>query len=129
MQGATGFKVIKNGKLFDGTGSVPLQNAALLIENDRISYVGPEAGLPPVPEGTTLIDANARHPPRPRPKHRRTRLGFKRPITRRNHVITLEGGGGGKISIISRKNNPFAGCWRSSMMNGVQSRKFVAGNS
>ncbi len=57
MQGATGFKVIKNGKLFDGTGSVPLQNAALLIENDRISYVGPEAGLPPVPEGTTLIDA------------------------------------------------------------------------
>ena len=57
MKGATGFTVIKNGKLVDGTGNSPVERGAVVIENDRILYVGPEAGIPPVPKQSQIIDA------------------------------------------------------------------------
>ena len=57
MKGATGFTVIKNGKLVDGTGNSPVERGSVVIENDRILYVGPEAGIPPVPKEAQIIDA------------------------------------------------------------------------
>lgn len=44
MKNATGSTVITNGQLIDGTGSPPLANAALVIEDGRIIYAGPASG-------------------------------------------------------------------------------------
>ena len=42
-------KVLKNFTLIDGTGHAPLPNAAMILENGRIAWVGPEAQLKPPP--------------------------------------------------------------------------------
>lgn len=42
-------KVLKNFTLIDGTGRAPLPNAAMILENGRIAWVGPEAKLKPPP--------------------------------------------------------------------------------
>ncbi len=57
MQTATGLTVVRNGRLFDGTGAPPVPDAALVIENGRIRYAGPAAAAPAVPPGTPTIDA------------------------------------------------------------------------
>ena len=49
MKTAHGTTLIHNGQLVDGTGARPIPNAALVIENGRIVYAGPEAGAPPTP--------------------------------------------------------------------------------
>ncbi|HEY3897001.1 MAG TPA: amidohydrolase family protein [Chthoniobacter sp.] len=57
MKTASGTTVISHGRLIDGTGRPPLADAALVIENGRISYVGPVANLPPLPRDAEKIDA------------------------------------------------------------------------
>jgi imidazolonepropionase-like amidohydrolase len=42
-------KVLKNFTLIDGTGHAPLAHAAMILENGRIAWVGPEANLKPPP--------------------------------------------------------------------------------
>lgn len=57
MQRATGSTLIHNGQLFDGTGSPAIFDAALLIRDGQIAFVGPRAALPPVTEPCQTIDA------------------------------------------------------------------------
>ena len=42
-------KVLKNFTLIDGTGHPPLPNAAMILDNGRIAWVGPAAELKPPP--------------------------------------------------------------------------------
>ncbi len=48
-------KVLKNFTLIDGKGGTPLSNAALVIDNGRITYAGPVAGLK-APAGAEIMD-------------------------------------------------------------------------
>ncbi len=57
MNTATGTTIISNGQLIDGTGSQPVPDGALVIQDGRISYAGPVASAPPVPPGAQRIDA------------------------------------------------------------------------
>lgn len=57
MKTATGVTVIEHGQLVDGTGAAAVRDAALVIEDGRIRYVGPAAGVPLVDRDATRIDA------------------------------------------------------------------------
>lgn len=58
MKTSSGVTVIDNGQVVDGTGSPPIQDAALVIEDGRIRYVGPAAAMPLVDREATRIDAH-----------------------------------------------------------------------
>jgi imidazolonepropionase-like amidohydrolase len=57
MKTATGTTVIANGQLIDGTGRPPVWDAALVIQDGRITYAGPVVQAPPLPPGARRIDA------------------------------------------------------------------------
>jgi imidazolonepropionase-like amidohydrolase len=57
MKTAIGTSVIFNGQLVDGTGAPPVHDAALVIADGRIAYVGPKAGMPQVPREVRALDA------------------------------------------------------------------------
>ncbi|REK19425.1 MAG: amidohydrolase family protein [Planctomycetota bacterium] len=57
MKTSQGFCLVEGGQVVDGTGSPPLADGAVLIEDGRIAYVGPRAQLPPVSPQTQRIDA------------------------------------------------------------------------
>ena len=57
MRIAPGLTLIRNGQLVDGTGSPAAPKAALLIENGRIAYAGPQADAPAIAPDTSVIDA------------------------------------------------------------------------
>ena len=57
MKTATGWTRIRNGRLFDGTGSAPIPAAAVVIQDGRIRYAGPAAQAPATPPETRIIDA------------------------------------------------------------------------
>jgi imidazolonepropionase-like amidohydrolase len=57
MKLASGTTLVTNGQLIDGTGSPPIKDAALVIENGRIAYVGLAAGAPRLAPDATRIDA------------------------------------------------------------------------
>lgn len=57
MQTATGWTIISNGQLVDGTGRPAVSDAAVVIENGRIVYAGPAARAPHVPAEAGRIDA------------------------------------------------------------------------
>src|SRR5919201_1966309 len=57
MKTATGVTVITNGQLVDGTGSAPVPDAALLIEDGVIRYAGPVRGAPALPPEARRVDA------------------------------------------------------------------------
>jgi len=57
MKSAVGTTIVRNGQLFDGTGTPPVGDAALVITDGRICYAGPVAGAPPVPPDAQTIDA------------------------------------------------------------------------
>jgi imidazolonepropionase-like amidohydrolase len=57
MKTATGTTVVANGRLLDGTGAAPVRDAALVIEDGRITYAGPVGGAPPVDPGARRLDA------------------------------------------------------------------------
>ena len=60
MKTATGITVIEHGQLVDGTGSAPIRNAALVVEDGRIRYVGSASAMPLVDRDATRIDAKVR---------------------------------------------------------------------
>jgi imidazolonepropionase-like amidohydrolase len=57
MQTATGWVIITNGQLVDGTGRAAVPDAAVVIENGRIVFAGPAARAPRFPAETQRIDA------------------------------------------------------------------------
>jgi imidazolonepropionase-like amidohydrolase len=57
MRTASGTTIISNGQLVDGTGAAPVRDAALVVNDGRIAYVGPVAGAPAVPVDACRIDA------------------------------------------------------------------------
>jgi imidazolonepropionase-like amidohydrolase len=57
MKTATGWTVIANGQLVDGTGAPPVRDAALVLRDGKITYAGPSAGMPTVPLDARRIDA------------------------------------------------------------------------
>lgn len=57
MRRATGTTVIRNGRLVRGTGELALAQAAVVVRDGTIQYAGPEAGRPPVPVDSEMIDA------------------------------------------------------------------------
>lgn len=57
MKTATGVTVISNGQMVDGTGAPPVCDAAVVVEDGRITYAGPVTGAPPVAPGARRIDA------------------------------------------------------------------------
>ena len=52
-------KVLRHFTLIDGRGGAPLSNAAMVIDNGRISYIGPVAGLK-VPAGAETMDLSGK---------------------------------------------------------------------
>ncbi len=56
---ASSLLVIRGGRLIDGTGSPPLDNAVVVIANGKIRSVFPE-GQGSVPSGAKVIDASGR---------------------------------------------------------------------
>jgi len=53
-------KVLKNFTLIDGSGKAPVSNAAMIIENGRIQWVGPSSQLK-APAGAENIDAAGKY--------------------------------------------------------------------
>ncbi len=52
-------KAVVGGKLIDGTGGIPIEDAVVIIEGDRISNVG-EADTATVPAGAEVIDVTGK---------------------------------------------------------------------
>ncbi len=57
MKLAHGCMVVRNGQLVDGSGASATLNGAVVIQNGKIAYAGPEAGAPETPPETRTIDA------------------------------------------------------------------------
>ena len=55
-----GALVITNANVIDGTGREPLRDAAVVVENGRITAVGPRASVR-IPKGARLFDAQGRY--------------------------------------------------------------------
>jgi len=53
MKKGKGWTVIKNGALFDGTGSPTTPQAAVVIRDGLITYAGPERQAPGAPPDAT----------------------------------------------------------------------------
>src|SRR5260221_6027385 len=58
MRKSSGWTVIRNGSLFDGTGSAPSPKSCVLIQDGLIHFAGPAAQAPATPPGAAVIDAN-----------------------------------------------------------------------
>lgn len=58
MKLAPGATLITNGQLIDGSGAPPIKDAALLVEDGKITYAGPARQAPPTPPQTKRIDAH-----------------------------------------------------------------------
>lgn len=58
-QGNEGPLVLHNGLVVTATGSEPIPNGAVVVENGLITVVGPEAELT-FPEGATIVDVEGR---------------------------------------------------------------------
>lgn len=57
MKLASGTTVISNGQLVDGTGKPAVADAAVIVNEGRISYAGPVAKAPAMPPDARRIDA------------------------------------------------------------------------
>lgn len=57
MKLATGTTVVSNGQLIDGTGSPPVPDAVVVIEDGLIEYAGPAAEAPEAAPDAARIDA------------------------------------------------------------------------
>jgi imidazolonepropionase-like amidohydrolase len=53
----TGIRVIKGGRLVDGNGGKPLENAIVIIEGNKIKAVGKDI---PIPDGSQCINATGK---------------------------------------------------------------------
>lgn len=57
MKTASGTTLISNGTLVDGTGAAPVTDGAVVVTDGRITYAGPAAGAPELPQDARRIDA------------------------------------------------------------------------
>lgn len=57
MKIAQGTTLIANGRVVDGTGSEPIENGAVVVEDGRITFVGPKENAPGLPDDAEVIDA------------------------------------------------------------------------
>jgi imidazolonepropionase-like amidohydrolase len=57
MKTAEGLTLIANGQLVDGTGGLAVRDAAVVVKDGKIAYVGPARGAPEVPPDARRIDA------------------------------------------------------------------------
>jgi imidazolonepropionase-like amidohydrolase len=57
MQTASGWTIVSNGQLVDGTGRPAVPNAAVVVRDGRIVYAGRAAEAPEVPPDARRIDA------------------------------------------------------------------------
>ena len=57
MRREPGTTVIRNGRLFDGTGAAPVADGALVITDGAIAYAGAAAAMPAQPPSARRIDA------------------------------------------------------------------------
>jgi imidazolonepropionase-like amidohydrolase len=57
MKLATGTTLVTNGRLIDGTGRPPIDDAVLLVESGRIASAGSSAGAPSLSPDVSRIDA------------------------------------------------------------------------
>ena len=57
MKNSLGQTLISHGTLVDGRGGTPVLDAAVLVENGRVTYAGPAARLPPVDPRAVRYDA------------------------------------------------------------------------
>ena len=57
MKKGKGTTIIRNGALFDGTGSAPIPHACVVVKDGLIQYAGPAAQAPAVPPDATVLDA------------------------------------------------------------------------
>jgi len=58
MRTESGVTLITNGRLIDGTGAAPVEDAALLIEDGWIVYAGPATDAPNVNDSARKLDAH-----------------------------------------------------------------------
>jgi imidazolonepropionase-like amidohydrolase len=58
MKLASGYAVIANGQLIDGTGAPPVRDGAVVVKDGKIVYAGPAVRVPEVPRDARRIDAN-----------------------------------------------------------------------
>jgi imidazolonepropionase-like amidohydrolase len=57
MKSALGTTVIANGRLVDGTGAGPVQDAVVIVKDGVITYAGPARGAPALAADATRVDA------------------------------------------------------------------------
>jgi len=57
MKTASGISIIRNGQIIDGTGAAPVADGVVMIEDGRLSYVGPATSAPAVADEADVIDA------------------------------------------------------------------------
>ena len=57
MRHEPGTTVVSGGRLFDGTGSAPIPDAAVVVTDGRIAWAGAARDMPPQAPGTRRIDA------------------------------------------------------------------------
>jgi len=57
MRMAEGTTVITGGRLIDGTGAGPVEDAAVVVTDGRVRYAGPARGAPETPPGAARIEA------------------------------------------------------------------------
>ncbi len=57
MKTAAGTTIITNGRLVDGRGGQPVADAAVVVTDGRIAYVGPRLAAPTLPPDVRRIDA------------------------------------------------------------------------
>lgn len=60
MRTATGTTVIEHGKLIDGKGGEPVEDATVVVVDGRVSYAGPGGGAPAMSAEEIRIDATGR---------------------------------------------------------------------
>lgn len=57
MKTALGTTLVHNGQLVDGSGAAAVPDAAVVIQDGKIAYVGPARGAPALPPDTEKLDA------------------------------------------------------------------------
>jgi imidazolonepropionase-like amidohydrolase len=57
MKTAPGVTVITNGRVVDGTGAPPVPDAAVVVEDGKITYAGPARGAPAILPEARRVDA------------------------------------------------------------------------
>jgi len=57
MKPASGYTVVANGQLIDGTGAPPVRDGVVVVKDGKIAYAGSAVRQPAVPPDTKRIDA------------------------------------------------------------------------